>query len=90
MPVDALDADIVEITVPATTRLQQLTLRDAPPPAGARVAIFHRDDTTVVPTGSTTIEPGDILLVVTPRTCDLDRLETWSRSFLPDERPAAG
>jgi cell volume regulation protein A len=88
VPVDALDADIVEITVPATTRLQQLTLRDAPPPAGARVAIIHRDDTTVVPTGSTTIEPGDVLLVVTPRTCDLGRLEAWSRSFLPDERPA--
>jgi cell volume regulation protein A len=88
VPVDALDADIVEITVPVTTRLQPLTLREAPPPGGARVAIIHRDDSTVVPTGSTTIEPGDVLLVVTPRTCDLGRLEAWSRSFLPDERPA--
>lgn len=87
VPVDALDADIVEITVPATTRLQRLTLRDAPPPSGARVAIIHRDDSTVVPTGSTTIEPGDVLLVVTPRTCELDRLEAWSRTFLPPDAP---
>jgi potassium/hydrogen antiporter len=86
VPVDALDADIVEITVPATTRLADLTLRDAPPPSGARVAVIHRDDTTVIPTGSTTIEPGDVLLVVTPRSCDLDRLEAWSRTFLAHER----
>lgn len=87
VPVDALDADIVEITVPTTTRLRQLALRDAPPPGGARVAIIHRDDTTVVPTGSTTIEPGDVLLVVTPRACDLDRVAAWSRSFLAELDP---
>lgn len=84
--VDALDADIIEITVPSTTRIRDITLRDDPPPSGARVAVIHRgDDTTVIPTGSTTIEPGDILLVVTPRTCELDELEAWSRSFLPTE-----
>ena len=48
------------------------------------MAVIHRgDDTTVIPTGSTTVEPGDVLLVVTPRTCDLDELEAWSRTFLP-------
>jgi cell volume regulation protein A len=81
--VDALDADIVEITVPATTSLRRRTLRDEPPPGGARVAVIHRDDATVIPTGSTAIEPGDVLLVVTPRTCELEDLETWSRTFLP-------
>ncbi len=81
--VDALDADIVEITVPATTSVRSITLRDDPPPGGARVAVIHRDDSTVIPTGSTTIEPGDVLLVVTPRTCALDELEAWSRTFLP-------
>jgi cell volume regulation protein A len=84
VPVDALDADIVEITVPASTRLRRSTLRDDPPPNGARVAVIHRaDDTTVIPTGSTSIEPGDVLLVVTPRTCELDDLEAWSHSFVP-------
>jgi cell volume regulation protein A len=82
--VDALDADLVEITVPRSTHVRDVTLRDDPPPGGARVAIIHRaDDTTVIPTGSTTIESGDVLLVVTPRTCDLDELEAWSRSFVP-------
>ena len=84
VPVDALDADIVEITVPVSTHVRPIALRDDPPPGGARVAVIHRgDDTTVIPTGSTTIEPGDVLLVVTPRTCDLDELESWSRTFLP-------
>jgi cell volume regulation protein A len=45
--------------------------------------VIHRDDATVIPTGSTAIEPGDVLLVVTPRTCELEDLETWSRTFLP-------
>ncbi len=86
--VDALDADIIEITVPPTTLLRTIELRDDPPPGGARVAVIHRgDDTTVIPTGSTVIEPGDVLLVVTPRTCDLDELEAWSRSFLPLSDP---
>jgi hypothetical protein len=50
--------------------------------------VIHRDDdTTVIPTGSTTIDPGDVLLVVTPRTCDLDQLEAWSRSLLAPEAP---
>ena len=81
--VDALDADIVEITVPATTSVRRIALRDDPPPGGARVAVIHRNDETVIPTGSTTIEPGDVLLVVTPRSCELDELESWSRAFLP-------
>jgi cell volume regulation protein A len=86
VPVDALDADIVEITVPASTKVRTFTLRDDPPPSGARVAVIHRgDDTTVIPNGNTTIEPGDILLVVTPRTCELGELEAWTRSFLPTD-----
>jgi cell volume regulation protein A len=85
VPIDALDADIVEITVPTTTMLRAVALRDDPPPTGARIAVIHRgDDTTVIPNGATVIEPGDVLLVVTPRTCDLDELEAWSRSILPD------
>jgi Trk K+ transport system NAD-binding subunit len=48
--------------------------------------VIHRgDDQTVIPTGSTTIQPGDVLLVITPRTCDLDQLEAWSRTLLAPE-----
>jgi cell volume regulation protein A len=88
VPVDALDADIIEITVPTSARLHTVELRDGPPPGGARIAVIHRgDDETVIPTGGTVIEPGDVLLVVTPRTCDLDQLEDWSRSLLAPETP---
>jgi cell volume regulation protein A len=88
VPVDALDADIIEITVPSSTQLRTVELRDGPPPGGARIAVIHRgDDNTVIPTGSTIIEPGDVLLVVTPRTCDLDQLEAWSRSLLAPANP---
>ena len=82
VPVDALDADLVEVTVPASVEPRRVTLRSVPPPSGARVAFIHRRDTTVVPDGDTVMEAGDVLLLVAPRDCDLDELENWSRSVL--------
>lgn len=84
VPVDAHDADIVEIRVPGPARLRPTTLRDSPPPAGARIAVIHRDDATVVAHGDTSIEAGDVLLVIAPRSSDLDELERWAQSLLRD------
>jgi cell volume regulation protein A len=78
VPIDAHDADLVEITVPAGSRLHTATIRDVPPPDGARIATIHRGDSTIVPHGATRLDEGDLLLVVTPRRCDLRRLEEWS------------
>jgi Trk K+ transport system NAD-binding subunit len=52
-------------------------LRSAPPPGGARIAVIQRGDSTIIPTGSTTLASNDLILLVTPRSCELDRLESW-------------
>ena len=85
VPVDALDADLVEITIPTGSRMADTELRESPPPAGARVAVINRRGETVVPHGRTRLAPDDVLLVVAPRRCELDQLEAWSRSVEPDD-----
>ncbi|MGA9279443.1 potassium/proton antiporter, partial [Ilumatobacter sp.] len=91
VPVDALDADVVEVTLPVGSRMHHSTLRDSPPPGGSRVALIRRGDETIVPDGDTTLEASDVLLVVAPKRCDLDEMESWGRvapsdrSHPPDE-----
>lgn len=80
VPIDALDADLVEVTVQTGSQLDAAALRDSPPPVGSRVAIIRRGHDTIVPHGDTHLAAGDVLLVITPKRCDLDQLETWSHS----------
>ena len=84
VPVDALDADLVEITVPIGSRLDAMSLRDSPPPGGSRVAVIRRHDETIVPDGDTRLAADDVLLVITPKRCDLDEMEHWSHVSPPD------
>ena len=85
VPIDAHDADLVELHVPSAARLSDTTLKSSPLPAGARVVVIHRDDETLVAHGDTTIEAGDVLLVVIPRSSDLDEVERWSHSLLDSD-----
>ncbi len=78
VPVDAHDADLVEIEIPPESRLVGRALRDEPPPGDARVATIHRGDATVIPSGTTVLAAGDVLLVIVPRGSDLDQLDEWA------------
>lgn len=78
IPIDNLDADLVEVTVPLGSRLDCVSLRDAPPPEGARVAVIRRGDDTIVPDGDTRLAESDVLFVISPKRSDLDDLDTWS------------
>lgn len=84
VPVDAHDADLAEVEVPLGSRLDGIVLRNAPPPNGARIAMIHRGEDSIVPTGSSRLEAGDLLLVIAPRSCELPRLEKW---VSPDDPP---
>lgn len=84
IPVDALDADLVEVTVTTNSRLDAAMLRDSPPPGGARVAVLRRQEETIIPDGSTLLAAGDVLLVVAPKRCNLDDIESWSRVAVND------
>lgn len=83
--VDALDADLVEITIPDGSRMQGVTLQSSAPPGGARVAVIRRQGDTVVPDGDTALEAGDVLLVIAPQRCDLDALEAWGHAASAEE-----
>ncbi|MEP1122531.1 MAG: potassium/proton antiporter [Ilumatobacter sp.] len=78
VPVDALGADLVEITIPDGSPLDAIALRDSPPPGGSRVAVIRRADDTIVPDGDTRLSAGDVLLVIAPRSDDLDAMERWT------------
>ena len=90
VPIDAHDADLVEVTVPEGSPLDASTLRASPPPGESRVALIHRGDTTVIPHGGTRLAVNDVLLVIAPRHCDLDALETWTRPPAPGLAPTGG
>ena len=88
VPVDAHDADLVEISIPADAHVFPTTLRASPPPAGARVTVIQRDEATIVAHGSTTIEPGDDMLIIAPRSSDLGEIERWSQALIASEPEA--
>ena len=77
VPVDAHDADLVEIEVPVGSRVGGSTLAEASLPGGARVAVIHREGQTIVPKGSTQILAGDVLLMVIPRDAPLADVDQW-------------
>jgi potassium/hydrogen antiporter len=78
VPVDALDADVVEVTLPADARVVGAMLRDVPLPDKARVSIVVRDRVTFVPDGATVLTADDRLLVVFPHGFDLGDLDRWT------------
>lgn len=85
VPVDAFDADLVEITIPAGSKMDNVALRDSPPPSDARVSVIYRSGETLVARGDTRLAADDVLLVVAPRNCDLDRLDEWTQVVAPSE-----
>jgi cell volume regulation protein A len=82
VPVDALDADVVEVTIPEHARVAGAMLRDVPLPSGARISVVVRARTTFVPDGRTVLAVDDRLLVVVPHGVQLHELDEWT--FGPD------
>lgn len=85
VPVDALDADVVEVTLPVEARVVGSTLREVPLPDNARISVVVRDHVTFVPDGHTVLTAHDRLLVVFPHGFDLTDLDLWT--FGADDRP---
>ncbi len=85
VPVDSYDADLVEISIPVDVQVRHTTLGATPPPAGARVTVIQRDEATIVAVGSTTIEPGDVMLIIAPTRSNLREIERWSQGLIAPE-----
>lgn len=85
VPVDAHNADIIEISIPIAAQMHPTTLSASPPPAGARITVIHRGDETIVADGNTTVKASDSILVIAPRSSDLNEIERWSQHLIVAE-----
>jgi cell volume regulation protein A len=67
LPLDGVDAELVEVTVTPDLHIAGQVLRNVPLPAGGLLTAVVRGERTSVPTASTKLLPGDLLLVAMPR-----------------------
>lgn len=65
-PLDAVHAELLQITVPKLSRLHGAYVLDLRLPEGAALSLIARGESTFVPTERTRIATGDTLLIVTP------------------------
>ncbi|MFJ2028706.1 potassium/proton antiporter [Streptosporangium sp. NPDC087985] len=68
-PLEELNADLLQITVPPTSKLHGVEIFELRLPTDAQVTLIVRDGRTFVPTDSTRIMLDDQLLVVTTAAC---------------------
>lgn len=68
-PLEELNADLLQIRVPPTSKLQGVEIFELRLPSDAQVTLIVRDGRTFVPTDSTRIRIDDQLLVVTTAAC---------------------
>lgn len=87
LPLDAQGVAVLEIEVGATSGVVGRPLSEVPPPLGARLAVVLRADEVVVPVGSTTLAPGDRVIVFGPAHRQMaEAVEGW----VADPRAAVG
>jgi potassium/hydrogen antiporter len=78
LPVDAPGVTVLEIEVGTSCAIVGQSLADAPPPHDARVAAVLRGTEVIIPTGSSTLEPGDRIVVFGADRPDLSAaVQTW-------------
>ncbi len=83
LPLEGVEADLVEVTVTNDLPIAGHRLRETPPPAGMLVTTIVRDSGAVIPTGDTTIAPGDLIVVAVERAPDaVARVTAWARGEL--------
>jgi cell volume regulation protein A len=95
-PLDALAADLLQVTVPVGSQLRGVYLRELRLPAGATVSLVVRGGEAFTPTLETRLREGDQFLVVTTqaareaaeeriRAVDLrGRLARWNADRAPE------
>ncbi len=86
LPLEGVEADLVEVDVTPDLPIAGRLLREVPLPRGALLTAVMRGTTTQLPTGGTRIQPGDRLLVaMPPRDGSTAEVVAWARG----ERRAA-
>jgi cell volume regulation protein A len=67
-PLERLDADLLQVHVPAQSRLHGVEVGELRLPQGVSVSLVIRDGQSMVPEQRTVLRSGDDVLVVTPRS----------------------
>lgn len=67
-PLDALRADLLQMTVPAGSRMHGVYVRELRLPEGSSLSLVVRDGASFTPVGSSRLQEGDQLLVVATET----------------------
>lgn len=65
-PLESIDAELLQFTVPAGSKLQGVTMWELRLPPGAVVSVVLRAGHTIVPDRQTTLRHGDQLLLIVP------------------------
>ncbi|HEX2028621.1 MAG TPA: potassium/proton antiporter [Nitriliruptorales bacterium] len=87
IPLEGVDADLVELTITEQLAIANKEIRDVPPPAGMLVASIVRDGRVILPTGSTRFEPGDLAVIAFSRdTAGLNDVTAWARGESSPQR----
>lgn len=84
VPLEALDADVAELTIRHGAGVVGVPLRTVPLPDDSRIVVIMRGDRTFVPDGDTELSVDDRLLVVVPQAADLGHLESWCAASSPE------
>ncbi len=86
LPIDEVDADIVEVIVTRDLPIVDQRLSRVPLGAGMLLASIVRGDRILVPRGDTRIETGDVLLVVVEDPeLSAERVTAWARGEVTRE-----
>ncbi|MTV26566.1 potassium/proton antiporter [Nitriliruptoraceae bacterium ZYF776] len=81
LPIDEVEADLVEVIVADDLPIAGRQLRDVPLPAGMLLAAIVRDERVVVPRGDAHLLDRDVLLVVVQDPDRAaERVTSWARS----------
>lgn len=65
-PLDEIDAELLQVTLPPDSRLHGVTVRELRLPRNVVVSLIIRGDVSFAPHSSTVLRTGDELLIVTP------------------------
>lgn len=81
LPIDEIEADLVEVVVSADLPIAGRWLRDVPLPEGMLLAALVRDDRVIIPRGDAVLLADDVLLIVVQEPeFAAERVTAWARS----------
>ena len=88
LPLDGIDVDLVEVFVSDELPICGRTLEELPSLEASLVAAVVRGERVIIPTGSTRLESGDVLLLTSQREGRaVDRFAAWARGEPPPDHP---